>query len=126
MASLSEYSFSVDDFKNPKVYKDREAVAVLLMRLLLLEPGLIQSHPNMGIGLISRYRYGVDVASELQSNFKNQIDTYLPQLQGVRVNVSQVGQVLNIAVEYNNILYGISFDQSSGNINANSASLAEL
>lgn len=124
--ALTEHSFSVDDFKNPKVYKDREAVAVLLMRLLLLEPGLIQSHPEMGVGLVSRYRYGVDVASDLQSNFKNQIDRYLPQLQGVRVSVTQEGQVLNIAVEYNDVLYGVSFDQSNGNVNANSASLAEL
>ena len=126
MSSLYEHSFSVDDFQNPKVYKDREAVAVLLMRLLLLEPGLIQSHPNMGVGLVSKYRYGVDVASELQSDFKTQINTYLPQLQGVRVNVTQKGQTLNIAVEYNNILYGISFDQATGGINTNSASIADL
>ena len=117
---------SVDDFKNPKTYSDREAVCVLLVRLLLLEPGTFQSHPNMGVGLVSKYRYGVDVASDLQSNFKNQIELYLPQLQGCRVNVTQSGNVLNIAVEYNNVLYGVSFNQSSNKISTNSASLADL
>ena len=126
MASLNEYSMSVDDFKNRKTYSDREAVCVLLARLLLLEPGTFQSHPNMGVGLVSKYRYGVDVASDLQSNFKNQIELYLPQLQGCRVNVTQSGQVLNIAVEYNNVLYGVSFNQSSNKISTNSASLADL
>ena len=126
MASINEYSMSVDDFKNPKTYSDREAVCVLLARLLLLEPGTFQSHPNMGVGLVSKYRYGVDVASDLQSNFKNQIELYLPQLQGCRVNVTQSGQVLNIAVEYNNVLYGVSFNQSSNKISTNSASLAAL
>ena len=126
MASLNEYSMSVDDLKNPKTYSDREAVCVLLARLLLLEPGTFQSHPNMGVGLVSKYRYGVDVASDLQSNFKNQIELYLPQLQGCRVNVTQSGNVLNIAVEYNNVLYGVSFNQSSNKISTNSASLADL
>ena len=126
MASINEYSMSVDDFKNPKTYSDRESVCVLRARLLLLEPGTFQSHPNMGVGLVSKYRYGVDVASDLQSNFKNQIELYLPQLQGCRVNVTQSGQVLNIAVEYNNVLYGVSFNQSSNKISTNSASLADL
>ena len=80
----------------------------------------------MGVGLVSKYRYGVDVASDLQSNFKNQIELYLPQLQGCRVNVTQSGNVLNIAVEYNNVLYGVSFNQSSNKISTNSASLADL
>ena len=79
-----------------------------------------------GVGLVSKYRYGVDVASDLQSNFKNQIELYLPQLQGCRVNVTQSGNVLNIAVEYNNVLYGVSFNQSSNKISTNSASLADL
>jgi hypothetical protein len=55
--SISEFGFSVDEFNNPKVYKNAEAVSTLLVRLLLLEPGTIQSHPNAGVGLISRYRY---------------------------------------------------------------------
>ena len=51
--AITEFSFSVDDFENPKTYKDAEAIATLLVRLLILEPGTFQSHPDMGVGLYS-------------------------------------------------------------------------
>ena len=73
--AISEFSFSVDDFKSPKVYKNPKAVAVLLTRLLLLEPGTIQSHPEMGVGLYSNFMYGMEgaTASSLKSSIQKQI-----------------------------------------------------
>ena len=58
--SITEFGFSVDEFQNPKNYKNAEAIATLLSRLLLLEPGTIQSHPDMGVGLYSKYHYSVE------------------------------------------------------------------
>jgi hypothetical protein len=125
--SISEYAFSVDDFKNPKVFKDAEAVMTLIVRLLLLEPGTIQSHPHMGVGIISRYRYSVAGSSkQLQSDIYRQIEKYVPQLQGTRVNVSEQDGKFYIAVEFENILYGVSFDKSTAEIITNTASLADL
>lgn len=125
--SISEFAFSVDDFKNPKVFKDAEAVMTLIVRLLLLEPGTFQSHPNMGVGIISRYRYSpVGHAQELQSDIYQQIEKYVPQLQGTRVTVSEDDGRYLIAAEFENILYGISFDKSTSEIITNTASLADL
>ena len=125
--SIHEYAFSVDDFQNPKEFKDAEAVCTLLVRLLLLEPGTYQSHPEMGVGLISKYRFSVEgTASDLQSDFQRQIEKYLPQLQGVRVSVTEKDHKFNIAAEFENVLYGISFDQTTSEVNADIASLADL
>lgn len=125
--AITEFSFSVDDFQNPKVYKDAEAISTLLVRLLLLEPGTFQSHPEMGIGLISKYRFGVEgVAQELQSNFQSQIETYLPQFQGARVSCREKEGVLMIAAEIDNTLYGIYFDSSTNNIKTDYARLSNL
>ena len=81
----------------------------------------------MGIGLISKYRFGVEgVAQELQSNFQSQIETYLPQFQGARVSCREKEGVLMIAAEIDNTLYGIYFDSSTNNIKTDYARLSNL
>lgn len=125
--AITEFSFSIDDFKNPKVYKDAEAVSVLLTRLLLLEPGTIQSHPEAGVGLISKYRFGVEgVASELQAEFQKQVETYLPQLQGARISVREKDKTLMIAAEIDDTLYGIYYDTNTSEIKSDYTSLSNL
>lgn len=125
--AITEFSLSVDDFNNPKTYKDAEAISVLLTRLLLLEPGTIQSHPEAGVGLISKYRFGVEgVASELQAEFQKQIETYLPRLQGAKITVKEKDKVLMIAAEIDNTLYGIYYDTNTSNIKTEYTSLSNL
>lgn len=125
--SITEFSFSVDDFQNPKTFKNAEAICTLLVRLLLLEPGTIQSHPDAGVGLISRYRYATeDAIPELRSEFQSQIDRYLPQFQGIRISVTKKKDRILIAAEIDSILYGISFDQSTSEINTDYKSLSDL
>jgi hypothetical protein len=125
--SISEFGFSVDEFKNPKVYKNIEAVGTLLVRLLLLEPGTIQSHPDAGVGLMSRFRYSVEgSASKLQSEYQKQIETYLPQLQGVKISVIEKDKMFIIGVEINDSLYGISFDRDKLEITTNYTTLSNL
>lgn len=125
--AITEFSFSVDDFQNPKIYKDAEAVSVLLTRLLLLEPGTIQSHPEAGVGLMSKYRFGVEgVANDLRADFQNQIESYLPLLQGVRVTTREKDRTLIIAVEVDNILYGIYYDTNTSTITSDYTSLSNL
>ena len=88
---INEYHLSIDEFKEPKVSTNAEAVATLLVRLLLLEPGTFQSHPDMGVGIVSRYRYNMEgKAADLEADFKRQIETYLPNFQNVRVKVTEV------------------------------------
>ena len=125
--AITEFAFSVDDFKNPKIYKDAEAVATLLTRLLLLEPGTIQSHPDVGVGIMSRYRFSVEgSASELQADFQRQIEKYLPQFQGARVTVREQNKTFIIAAEIDDTLYGIYYDTNTSNISTSYNKLADL
>lgn len=124
---IRESAFSVDDFKNPKIYKNAEAIATLLTRLLLLEPGTIQSHPEMGVGLMSKYRYGVNgSASDLQASYQRQIDTYLPDFSGARVSVKQVGKEYQISVKLEHEIFHIFYDSETQSIKKGYARLSSL
>lgn len=109
--AYTEFCFSVDDFQNPKQYKNPEAIATLLTRLLLLEPGLYQSHPEMGVGLISRFRYSVEgYEKDLRSEFERQINKYLPWFEGVRISVKQKNQTYYIGAEIDEVIYSFYYD----------------
>ena len=54
---FKEYHFDVNDFKEPRETTGRKAIGVLIVRLLLLEPGTDPNRPEMGVGLVSKYRY---------------------------------------------------------------------
>ena len=115
--ALTEVLFSVNDFKEPKVIKNAEAAATLLTRLLILEPGTIQSHPEMGVGLISNYRYASETeAATLQSHFKSQITKYLPDLQSVNINVQCKEKRFFITAEINGALFGFNYNTDNASV----------
>ena len=58
-----EYCLSLDNFNRPAELNGGEAVAYLIARLIMLEPGSDPLHPTMGVGLVS---------------IKNQISIWLP------------------------------------------------
>lgn len=126
--AISEFSFSVDDFKSPKVYKDPKAVAVLLTRLLLLEPGTIQSHPEMGVGLYSNFMYGMEgaTASSLKSSIQKQITTYLPDFQSLNVSVVQKENTLYITIEIDSYVYGFVYNADKQTLINDYTKLSEL
>ena len=125
--AISEFSFSVDSFQNPKVVKDAEAVATLLVRLLLLEPGTIQSHPDMGVGLYSRYMHAEEgEASKLQSDFEKQIQQYLPQFQGVKVGVTEKDRTFRITAQIDSTVYGIYYDVNTATVQTGYTKLSDL
>lgn len=126
--AISEFSFSVDDFKSPKVYKDPKAVAVLLTRLLLLEPGTIQSHPEMGVGLYSNFMYGMEgaTASSLKSSIQKQITTYLPDFQSLNVSVVQKENTLYITIEIDGYVYGFVYNTDKQTLINDYTKLSEL
>lgn len=87
--TIREYHLSVNEFNQPKKSEKAEAIGVLLVRLILLEPGTNPVRPDMGLGIVSRFRYGMEtdipaVAAEL----KRQIDKYLPEFQNVSVKIT--------------------------------------
>lgn len=82
----TEPLLSVDKYYKPLVAKDENYATLLLVRLILLEPGTFQTHPDCGVGLVSKFRYATDVDMiELQKRIKDQIMLYLPQYSLVNV-----------------------------------------
>lgn len=100
-----EYLFSISDFKEPAKVVEREAIALLLVRLILMDPGTNPLHPNMGVG-IRKYRFGLDNIDELRNNVEQQIQTYLPDFQNATVEIKITEDKLcNIEISMNNIVY---------------------
>lgn len=106
--SVREYFLSVNDFEQPKIAEDDNAVYILLLRLLMLNPGTIQSHPDMGIGIVKLWRYSDAnmVVNELQPIIENQITKYLPGIKLTRVSLEVMNDTeLKIAIEVNGVIY---------------------
>ena len=73
---MKEHVLSLNNFGMPKVFNDNDSAYVLIIRLILLEPGKFQSHPDMGVGIRSRYRFNNEenFLMNLQNDIKKQID----------------------------------------------------
>ena len=105
MIKEREYLCSVDNFKQPVVRTKQAAIGLLLLRLILLEPGSDPLHPDMGVG-IKRYRYTMNTLEELKQRVKNQIDTYLPCFKSSEINIVLTQDHLcNIEISVNDTLY---------------------
>ncbi|WP_301066618.1 hypothetical protein [uncultured Duncaniella sp.] len=124
--AITEATLSKDEFNQPKVLKNAEAIACLLTRLLLLEPGTIQSHPNMGVGLVSNYRYSTNSEADLQQRFTKQIETYLPQYQGAEIRVQEKDRVLVIGGRLDDNIFAIFYDREKGGITTTYKRLSDL
>ena len=117
--NINEFVLSLNKFNTPKTLKDKEAIYTLITRLLLLEPGTIQSHPEMGVGLISRYRYAfADKARDLKQDITNQIAKYLPQLQGVEVLVNYEDGAFSISISIDSTVYNFNYNSESGTLDS--------
>ena len=113
---IKEYLITVDKFNEPKELKNDDAVSMILLRLILMEKGLIQSHPDMGVDIVRRYRYMYDdkVLRTLEEDIKSQISTYIPQLSSVdvEVDVHEGELLLGIKTPSNNYVFMTNFDQN--------------
>lgn len=85
---LKEPLMSINQFQRPIELEGTDAQIMLITRLILLDPGTIQTHPDMGVGLVSLYRYTVDVdLDKLRNRIQSQISEYLPMFTTVQVRV---------------------------------------
>lgn len=103
----TEHVLSTDNFKQPKVLTGKEAIGTLLVRLILFEPGTDPCRPEMGVGLVSRYRYKTqDDLQELRNRISDQVATYLPNFRAVDVTLELKSDgVLDISIEIDGTLY---------------------
>ena len=84
-----------------------------------MNKGDIQSHPDMGVGIVARYRYAIDnnSAIELESDIVHQIDEYLPQFQGARVSVDLEDGAYYISITIEDNVFMFMYDTKIENIN---------
>lgn len=112
-----EHLISVNEYQEPKVLKDHDAVYTLIVRLILLDPGKDKDRPDKGVGLISNYRYSfTEKLEELRTRIRDQIMTYLPDFISVDVSLKAFGTSLAIYVETDNITYGMKFNSDTGEL----------
>ena len=87
--SIVEYFLGINEFNRPTVYTDVDATYTLLIRLILLEPGTYPTHPKMGVGLVSRYRYAKESdLVNLANDIENQIAMYLPNFSSISAELT--------------------------------------
>lgn len=109
-----EPCLTIDEFNRPRTITGREAIGTILTHLILLEPGTYSNRPSMGVGLVSRYRYNDRKSlDKLKEDIKEQIDIYLPEFQGVDVNIrldehsihKKTGDEIIIEISVDGVLY---------------------
>lgn len=101
-----EYLLTVDEFNRPGVVEGTEAIGVLLMRLILLNPGSDPLHPLMGVG-IENYRYALNRLDELQQRILDQINVYLPEFTDVEIEMKPIeeNKTCNIEITIENTVF---------------------
>lgn len=115
---FKEYLMSVNEFVQPKVLKGQQAAYTDIIRLFLLEPGTNQTHPDMGIGIRTRYRFSdTSAISTLKSEVKTQMNLYLPSLMVMDVQIQTFGTTLAIFISSkDDEVYGIGYNTDTGAI----------
>ena len=115
-----EYLLTVDDFNNPQVVEGKSAIALLLSRLILLDPGSDPLHPDMGVG-IRKFRFdnNKNVLSDIRSRIQKQMETYLPTFQAteVVVNITDNKELtINISVGDTTYVYSSDINESDNTL----------
>lgn len=101
-----EYLFSVNRFHEPQKVEGQTAIALLLVRLILLQPGSDPLHPDMGVG-IRDYRYSLTQLEDLRDKIAEQINMFLPDYQNADVNLILNGpdRICNIEITIDDTTY---------------------
>lgn len=100
-----EYLLTTNKFKVPEVLTKKKAVGMLLLRLMIMDPGTDPLHPDMGVG-IRRYRYTVDQAEALRKKIEDQINTYLPYFSDTTISLIYCpDHTVNVEVTLNGDTY---------------------
>ena len=117
---MNEYLLDVDKRQQPKVFTKYEGDRINVFRLIMLEPGTFPTHPTLGVGLVSRWRFrDVDtIKSSLASTIEAQLKDFMPQLIDPSVTVTIVNSnnknIINISVRVNGELtYTFKVDEET-------------
>lgn len=110
---MQAHVLSLNDFNAPKVFKGETAEAIHIVYLILLDKGKCQTHPDMGVGLRTEYRWNNDdnILFTLQNEIQRQIETYLPDVTVDDIQLSLTDDhVLGIVIVANNNAYVMAYN----------------
>lgn len=113
---MEVHTLSLNDFNRPKVLTGNDAGYVAIIHLIYLEKGKFQSHPDMGVGIRSRYRFNSEenILDELQQDIRKQIEQYLPELGGTGVVCEEIDQgLIVITIDTDNGAYVLEYDTTT-------------
>lgn len=104
---LKEYILKTNTINETDSFDGQKAIALLVLRLLILEPGKNKLYPNMGLGLCTRKRFILESnLNALEIETEEQINTYLPQYRSTSVNYSITNdKKLIVTINIDNELY---------------------
>lgn len=113
MAVISESLMGIDIYNNPKVVKNEDALAILLIRLLIMEPGTDRLHPEMGIDAPGRFNYSFeDDISDLQDEIAKQIATYLPNYQNSEIECTNEDGELHLKITVDDTVFSYTTSET--------------
>lgn len=118
MAYIREDLFSTDQYNKPRTLKGKDALAVIILRLIKAKPGTDRLHPERGGDIIRRYLFcGPDDLDELDEELQKQINVYLPKYNTCKVT-SDVLTVngksnLKLRIEIDDTIFSFSTDKDS-------------
>lgn len=117
---MEAHVLSLNDFNMPKVFNASDSAYVHIIQLMLLEPGKYQSHPKMGVGIRSRYRYNNEdnFLIDLKNDITNQIMAYLPELIDVSVTLTHNDHVLGIIIDTTTGAYVVAYNSINDTMEA--------
>ena len=117
---MESHVLSLNEFNMPKVFNASDSAYIHIIQLILLEPGKYQSHPNMGVGIRSRYRYNNEdnFLIDLKSDITNQIMTYLPELTNVTVSLTHNNHILGIIIDTSTGTYVVAYNSVTDTMEA--------
>lgn len=112
--TLREYTLSLNEFNQPKIYTNNDATCLKLMQLILLEKGTYPTRPDMGVGIVSRYRFSLmDNLTDLKSDIQDQVLTYLPELLATDITVEGANKEIHIYITIDETVYSLTFSQET-------------
>ena len=114
---MYESLLSVNKLEEPTTISDHSAMSLLIMRLLIMDRGSMELHPEMGVGLTSTYRYSfVDDLDDLKLDIENQISTYIVKSNDIDVDLQIDSNNLYISIKIKDNIYTFKFDSQNNSI----------
>lgn len=108
-----DHLFATNNFSKPKSISGKDEIHIQLLRLLNMTPGTMPNNPDMGVGILTKFKFGSEEqAEELEERISSQILDYIG-VQADQVTVELVDSMYKITIIIDNTIYG--FKQNKTN-----------